>query len=216
MPLSSADLREIKSTIISTFSDRFLQDIAERVASIVGKKFEQQLNAQNEVINSLEVKISQLQSDKHSLEAKIDSQEQTSRNLNLRIFNMHAADDKDLNSEVQKLFSITLKADTKPSDIERCHRISPKIPSDKPPAVLVRFTNESARLSVLKMRKFLKDSNVYIKEDLTKVRLALFQTAVREFSSKSAWVLNGNVYVKVDNKVHRISCESELFELKNK
>lgn len=209
MGLSSADIREIKTVIISTFNDKYLQEIADKLAAKVEKQIEEKLNAQNAIIAALQSKVEKLFDENRELKNLLEVQEQESRNLNVRIFNMPIKENEDIRSEVISVLKNTFKTNINSTDIQKCHRITSKNPSDHPAAVLVRFTSDSVRSTVLKSRKLVKTS-INIKEDLTKHRLKLFKSALQKFSSKSAWVRNGNVYVKVGENIHRLSCESDL------
>lgn len=214
MGLSSADLREIKSTIINTFNEKFLQDIVDKVASAVEKKIEQRFDAQKEEIAALRSITEKLQKDSTDLRKSLETQEQAVRNMNIRIQGMKVENGENIRSKVLNLFTSKLKINIQNSDIKKCHRVPDKNPGDKPPAVLVRFTSDTARLSVLKNKKNLKNSGMSIKEDLTKVRLLLLNCAIRAFSFKNAWVLNGNIYIKYNNSVHRISDEADIEKIK--
>ena len=97
------------------------------------------------------------------------------------------------------------------SDIKNSHRVEAKNPvPDKPRAVLVEFVSVNKRSEVLKCRKLLKGSKISIKEDLTQYRLQLLTAAIAKFSSKNAWCLHGNVYVKNSGGAHRVQNESEM------
>lgn len=213
MGLSTADLREIKSVIVNVFNEKFLQDIADKVAKMVNSQFEEQIKAQNCIIASLREKSSNLEEENKQLRKSLDNQEQSLRNSNLRIFGIKYEKDENLRSKVLDLFVRDLKTNIQNIDLKKCHRIVPMNAGDKPPAVLVEFSTDAARVSILKNRKFLKNSGISIKEDLTKIRLALFNSAVREFSNKNTWLLHGNIYVRHNNIVHRISDEPELNKL---
>lgn len=214
MGLSSADLREIKSTIISTFNDKFLQDIAEKVARIIENKFEERFKEQNDRITSLEAKIEKLEGEYQQVRNNMDSQEQSLRSLNIRIFGVKVQEGEDVRATVQDLFTKTLKCNIQNSDINKCYRVPSKNINDRPPAILVQFANDAARVSIFKSRKYLHKSGIQIKEDLTKFRLALLNSAVNQFAKTNVWTLNGNIYVKCGDSVRRIGDERELSALK--
>lgn len=214
MGLSSADLREIKSTIISVFNDKFLQEIVDKVTSAVEKKFEERFNAQMQKTSALQKVTEELQRENISLRKYIESQEQSVRNMNVRIQGIAVENGENVRDKMLSLFNNKLKLNIQNDNLKKCHRVPDKNPSNKHPAVLVRFATDTARLSVLKNKKLLKNSGISIKEDLTKTRLLLLNRAIREFSFKNAWVLNGNIYVKFNDTVHRISDESDMDKIK--
>jgi len=215
MGLSSTDLREIKSTIIGTFTDKFLQEIAQKVAGMVEKQFEERLIKQEKEIEALQKKTASVEKENERLRTLLDDQEQSLRSNNIRIFGMDVTDDENLFAKVKDVFIDKLKVPIQDSDIKKCYRVANKIPSDKPPAVLVKFSRDPVRVAVLKNRKKIKNSGIQIREDLTKCRLSLFSEAVRMFSNKNSWVLNGVVYVKVNDQVHRIPDVTYLKGIKN-
>lgn len=214
MGLSSADLREIKSAIISIFNDKFMQEIVDKVSALVEKKFEQQLQIQGEMISSLRDRADALEDETRILRRIVDDQEQSLRSQNVRIFGIKLQNGDDLREKVLNLFNKNLKVNIVNGDIKKCYQVASKTAGDKPPSVLVRFCSDTAKVSVLKNRKNLKNSGFQIKEDLTKLRVSLLEKAIRKFSYKNSWVLNGNIYVKLNNVVHRISDETSLNNLK--
>lgn len=214
MGLSTADIREIKSIISGVFNEKFLSDVAERVAVLVGKKFEDQLKAQGKEITSLKENLSDLRAENRELRSMIEHQEQTMRSSNIRVFGVKTDLNENIYEKMLNLFNNKLNVHISNVDIKKCYRISQKMPSTKPPAVLVRFSTDIARLKVLKNRKLLKNTGVLIKEDLTKSRLTLFNKAISLFSNKNAWVSNGNILIKTsDGTIHRVTTDSELCDL---
>ena len=61
MGLSTTDLREIKSTIIGMFNDKFLQEIAQKVAGMVEKQFEEQFVKHKKEIEGLQEKTAKIE-----------------------------------------------------------------------------------------------------------------------------------------------------------
>lgn len=216
MGLSSADVREIRSIILSVFNEKFISEISDKVADMVNRRFEEELSAQKKLINGLNQDLANLQKENSMLRMAVDNQEQAMRSCNVRIFGMKSENNENVRAKVLDIFTNKLKLQISSNDLKKCHRISAKVPSDKPPAVLVRFSNDEVWSSVLKSRKSLKNTGIHIREDLTKSRLSLLQCAVNQFTSKSAWVFKGNVFVKcVNGIVKRVTSEPEIIDLKN-
>lgn len=214
MGLSTTDIREIKSTILSTFNEKFLQEIANQVASKVEKQFEEKCRILEGNMKIMEERVQKLEEENKILRTVTDDVEQSQRCMNVRIFGVPFERSENTREKIVNLFNNKLNSQISTSDILKCYRVSSKqTDSDKPPAVLVRFANEAGRLSVLKNRKNLKNSGVQIKEDLTKSRLLILQKCADKFSYKNTWVLNGNIYVNKNGVVHRISSESDLLHI---
>lgn len=97
--------------------------------------------------------------------------------------------------------------------IKTCHRVQQKIVNTdnaRPPAILVRFTDYSIRGTVLRNRKLLKSTNIFIQEDLTKYRLTLMSNLLKKFQRKDVWCCNGNIYLKCNDVVQRIDSEDDI------
>lgn len=120
MVLSNADLERIKSVIISVFNDKFMDDISEKIRVIVEKKFEDRIQSQDNTISKLLTKIDDLENKNKSFSMALDNQEQSMRNLNIRIFGIAAENGEDLRSVVLNLFNKTLKVTVKNPDIQKC------------------------------------------------------------------------------------------------
>lgn len=214
MGLTANDLEKIKSIVKGIFDESYLQMVVESVSKIIGEKFESIISDQKKQINSMAEEIKNLKNNQEALRNSLDDSEQMKRNNNLRLFGIQEKENEDLRKEVLHLFNKTMKTNIRDADLKKCYRIRPRVPSDKPSAVLVRFGNDSARRSVLKNRKQLRSpdnkSEIQIKEDLTKNRLMLLKTAIKKYSSKFVWCLNGNIYLRKDDDVVRITRESDL------
>jgi len=85
----------------------------------------------------------------------------------------------------------------KPADITTIHPLPSKA-QEKP--MLVQFAKTEVKRNVLANRKYLKGSNIYINEQLTKTRADIYWQA-RELKKKklhSTWTYNGRIYYKLN------------------
>ena len=88
----------------------------------------------------------------------------------------------------------------------------------KPRQIMVRVTNPSVKLRILKCRKNLKNSsnysNVYINEDLTRLRSKLFwhvRQLAKHRQIKQFWTTNGKIFVKdATDKIHSIQSTADF------
>jgi exosome complex exonuclease DIS3/RRP44 len=129
--------------------------------------------------------------------------------------NYESTDSKIL--EVVKSLDLSIEL----SDIDRSHRIGKKT-NGKPRDIIVKFSTYRARNAVYRARVGLKTrglSGVFVNEDLTRMRAALFYKArqlAKEQCILSAWTYDGTVIVKDrNNKIHRILCENDLMSVKS-
>lgn len=224
MVLTRNDLEDIarimEDKIKTALSDEtFLNKIVHSVCI----KMEETLKTQEGEIKQLNSQLEDIKRDNRKLEKEIDRNQQFSRNLNIRIFGLKQEKDIENTREVVlNLISEKMKIKSiKDNDIKKCYRIQAKnINSDiprapRPPAVLVRFYSDNIRAEILKNRKFLKSSGISIKEDLTKLRLALLESANKVFSKANVWSYNGNIYCKHKNELHRLEEESDINIIKS-
>lgn len=208
MVLSDGDIEKIKGI----FTDRFLNTVADRVAQILDKKLAAKLREQEATITKLKGEIENLKEAQGKMLKSIDDQEQAYRNHNIRIFGVPSEKDENLYSKVQGIFE-RIRVNVNDSSIKKCHRVQSKIDNNKPPAVLVRFSSDKDRQSVLRNSKNLRSTGMSIKEDLTKSRLDLLAAAVNKYTFKNAWCRNGVVYVKKDGNLHRINDQDDLVKI---
>lgn len=206
MGLSSEDIDKIKKI----FSDKFLNSVAERVVNILENSFlakvNSRINEQDDAIAKLKQEVCTLRKSNQSMEAVIDQQEQTSRNLNVRVFGVSVKSNENLRSRVLDVFNNNMGLHIEDWHISKCYRVAAKNPGDKPPAILIKFISDVQRSAVLRNCKQLKSSGIVIKEDLTKFRLLLVSTAIKRFTNKKVWTTNGMVYIrKDDGTVQRVN-----------
>ena len=104
------------------------------------------------------------------------------------------------------------------SDIDRSHRVG-KPSGPKPRQIIVKFTSYRSRQQVYKARSRLKASdykNVYINEDLTKIRNKLLYDVRQLLKNKSSkvdgvWSTDGVILVKdTAGRIHRILSRDDL------
>lgn len=214
MVLTRVDLDEIKKIIEqaqNAFKEQVLQSISDNISSIIDERYGTFINEQKSNIITLKNEVLELKEENASLKKHIDNYEQYSRNLNVRIFGVPLQEGENVSEVMQDIFKKNLKINIKNSDIKKCYRVNAKTPrADKPPAILLCFNDDAARQLVLKNRKMLKSTGIVIKEDLTKRRLALMDNAVKKFTIKNVWCLNGNIFVKCKGAVHRLAGDSDI------
>lgn len=206
MGLTNSDIERIKGI----FNEQFLQNIADRVVAILQKTLDARLDKQESMIDQMKVEVQDIRMQYERMEEVIDRHEQAYRCLNVRVFGIPVEPGENLRPKVLQMLNNKMKLNVENVHIQNCYRVGAKTPVDKPPAVLIRFSSEVERELVLRNRRLLKGSDIQVKEDLTKRRLDLLREAVEKFTSKNAWVLNGTVYIRRNNKVHKVYSKAEL------
>ena len=198
--------RAVKSEVDRVFSAEFKSQVVDTIMLKIEEKFEGRFKKIEDELTGMKNQLSQVLKDNRRLRSRLDAQEQHSRRRNIRIFGMQHEADENLTEKVNKLFQAKPKLNNiSKDDIESCYRVPAKnARPDRPPAVLVKFANVNTRASVLKFRKELRSSKVFIKEDLTSDWPGLLSAAINKFTQKNAWCLNGNIYVRSGDVTHRI------------
>lgn len=227
MGLTAGDIEKILDTKLTAFKEDMLKDLRRSIERCVQDSIRSEVASFENTIGVMNERLKSLEEKNHYLEASLDRIEQSSRNLNIRIFGIQQKGEKeDLQGILLDIFS-QAKCGIKAGDIKVCYRVIAKNRSDldnkrltrshsggaatgndkanKPPAILVRFCSDAARKSVFAKRKQLASMAVHIREDLTRFRLSLLTKAIERVGAKSAWCLYGNVYVKAGDCVHRIA-----------
>ena len=175
-----------------------------------------------------------------ALQNKQDETEQYSRRMCLRISGIKETKNEDVTLKVLE-FAKAVNAKIMPADIDRAHRVGPSSTvinddelgvfddgttgdhSEQREArgreIIIKFTNSSARLNLLKGRSVLRDRNMksfFINEDLTPTRKKLaFECRrikrIKNSKINKTWIYAGYPHIldTAGNKI-RITCLSDL------
>lgn len=231
MGLTVGDIEKVLDVKLAAFKEEILKDLERKLDQRVQENIRSEVTVLENALQVMNERLKAVDDRNSKLELSLDRNEQSSRNLNVRIFGVQQVEEKeDLQKVLMDIFA-KVKCNIKASDIKNCYRIAAKNRSesdnkrltrsqsgggtisagnndncnDKPPAILVRFYTDVARKSVFVKRKQLAGMGIRIREDLTKFRLSLLARAVEKLGSKCAWCLYGNIYVKLGDVVHRIA-----------
>ena len=127
----------------------------------------------------MKAKYDKLQDEVNELQVKHDDMEQYCRRMCLRISRIPEAENEDATKLVLD-FANHVYANVGPSDIDCTHRVGKSVStydgnerSSRRREVILKLTNSSARLSLLKGQPKLREdhvTNVFINEDLTPAR----------------------------------------------
>jgi len=95
------------------------------------------------------------------------------------------------------------------NDIDISHRMGRKQVDYKRP-IIVRFLQRTKRDTLMRRRKDLKETGVFINEDLSRMNKMVLNSAKRQLSeNESVWAFNGNLYHRSsDHAVNRIDFAS--------
>jgi hypothetical protein len=149
------------------------------------------------------------------VEQKNDDLEQYTRRNSLRIAGLPEEPNEDCYGKALSLANSTLKLNPPLSllDIDRTHRAG-RSRAGQPRSLLVKFATYQQRHRVMKARHLLKDTNIYVNEDLTSKRAKLFKNARTEKQAgriKDAWSSDGRIKIRdLREGVHVIKSDDDL------
>uniref|UniRef100_A0A1Y1JWB7 L1 transposable element RRM domain-containing protein n=1 Tax=Photinus pyralis TaxID=7054 RepID=A0A1Y1JWB7_PHOPY len=216
MPFTKSQIDDIQDILSSKIkelfkTEEFLNIISTSVADVVLKNASKEIEELNAKVIHLERENKSLQKEVVILKKEMDSLEQCSRRRCLRIFGIKESGSDDPENLVLGVFNGQLKLALQPNDIERVHRIGPKLPNNqKPRPIIVLFHSYKIRQAVFSSKKLLKNSGITIREDLTKYRLQLLQTAAKKFSAHNTWTIDGKIFVKYNGKIKAINTSEDI------
>lgn len=193
-------------------SPTLLQSLANILVELVGKKLQESMQFNNDLVvglkKELEEKHKEVRALKQQLQDRTDQLEMYTRRNSLRIFGLEERDGENndqLAISVAQKISVPLSL----SDIDRCHRVGPKISGRKRP-LIVKFVSYRKRQEVFRAKRLLKGSGITIREDLTRNRLELLQAAIQKFGLSNVWTEDGTVIVRQGNSRLRLQTMADL------
>ena len=206
----------LKTPEVKASMGEIIQDRLEKIHDDYEKRL-REVEAKN---MQLGVENAELKQRVVNCEAEIEELQQYGRRNAVRITNgWPETDDENTDELVLKITNKFMGLDIKPDQISRSHRVGRYNPQGQTPrAILVKFTSYRIRESVYKARKKLrrhKDAReIYINEDLTKMRAQLSAKARRLKADKwilDAWTYDGRIFVKdTNNRTHLVKNDSDL------
>ena len=239
LSLRSPDLvkqlaQEIFDIIAAQLEDRISTKVYQAVALDL-QKYEHGLQAAQQRVTEMEREIKRLREEN-------DDAEQYSRRNCLRIYGVQEESNESTDKLVLDIFNGKLGLSVPPDAIDRSHRITPRQrqdgengnlrsrdrnqqtsyadvtgPSKKPRVIIVKFSRYNARNDVYKARTRLKDLSgpkLFIREDLTAKKSALYWKVVESKRAKTCWTQDGNIFaLKQDGRKIRIMSERDIEKL---
>lgn len=199
-------------------SETFLQNIVSAITTSVTNRVTEELKTTlqftAEAVQELQAELKARDKALHDLrrdyDRKMDEIEQYQRRSSLRIFGVPESetDTDKVAIDVAKRIGVSLQV----TDIDRSHRVgSPNGGKSRP--IIVKFCSYKKRDEVFRSKRYLKNSGMTIREDLTMRRLQVLQAAIEKFQLKNVWSLDGVIFVKIGNLKKRVISMDELSSL---
>lgn len=150
-----------------------MKNMEENIKQVITHKIDEKFNAMESKTIELEKKI-ELQ------EITIEQMNRQMRRKNLIIFGLNESEHsyEELQDMILEIINSSMKVPCNKSEIESVRRLGKK--SDKIRPVILSVTTLGKKIEILKHKKYLKDSQIYINEDYTQKALQERQVLKKE------------------------------------
>lgn len=202
----------------SLLSSNLLNELVERVAGKVIEKLQETIDFNLHIITELKgelVKRDETIADlRCQLEERTDDIEQYQRRNSLRIFGIPEAPSEDTDLQVLAV-AAKVNVPLELSKIDRSHRVGPRVGNKSRP-IIVKFVSYADRNALFKSKKYLRNTGITIREDLTRIRMGLLKQAIEHFGLHSVWTFDGNIVVLAGGSKQRVATARDLQVLKRR
>lgn len=194
--------------MINKVCAKFLNKIEEQFDKKF-EKFESKLNILCDKFSALEKVVGKNEKDVFEINKRMDEIEQNQRKKTLRFVGINESEGEQLVSIITNLVNATLKVKCTITDISNVYRVG-KLSNEKSRTILVEFISYLKRIEIINARKLLKNTGIFINEDLTERRYKLLQLAKKKYGVRNAWTRGGHLYVNQNDTVKRIQNEEDI------
>lgn len=203
-----------KSLIEALKSDNVIKEISDAIVNTISRKFAEKFNVYEAKIASLEAEIQILKSNadksennftedsRKKLEQKVDFLEQRTKNKNIRLIGIKESPGENVVTQVKKLFQDKLNIQVA-DEITSVYRTGAANKRNSRHLIVV-FRDSEYKNMIFRKKKFLKGSNLVMKEDLTHDRWKLVRDSSEKYGLKNVWTFNGAVFVRSDTGVKKL------------
>jgi hypothetical protein len=192
-----------------------ISDISENISNLEKKM--------HDLHNEFEEKLKSVISCIGDLSIRIDDLDQARRSKWLVIQGLSEVNEATARDTVYKLITDKLQVDfsegdnTKALIIDDAYRMGKRrtgaqIVALGPRPVLVKFSYRYQLVAVLRAKKKLKNSKIFISESLTPGRLTLLKRAREKFGARNAWSSNGHILVNHEDKIERLTSLDDIMQ----
>ena len=214
-PMDALDAAITSLDIGCPATNESLAQMLRGLAQTLTKSFGNIIAKKDAEIRELKVRVT-------TLEEKTDELEQYSRRNTIRIRGIPEAPNEDTDALVKDVAAKKLDVQLTKHDFVRSHRVGRKSETQHTPRdVIVRFTTHNTKVAVMRnAARKLKGTNIFVNEDLTKVRSTIAWEArrlKRESKVADTWTRDGIVFVKVgENSIKSFTAERMWKAFKDK
>jgi hypothetical protein len=158
------------------------------------KELAQKLERETEARTKVSQELKEVQTELKMVRNRCIQQEQYSRRENVKIFGLQQEPDESVKEKVFDFMKNKMKVPyIKPEDIVVAHRF--KVQSEKARVngsdpIMVRFVSRDIKQAVMRCRKNIRRSGVYVNEDLCRDQQALFNRIRNHDDAYQVWSWN--------------------------
>lgn len=210
MPVTRELATEMK-VLFKDFIDEFLksEEFFNRLTDVFTKKFDEKVD---HMFALYVQKYNSLESELKILSNKSDELEQHTRRNNLRIIGIQEDVTENTKEVVLKFCSEKLNLKMDGDKIDRCHRTGFPINGNR--SILIKFTHYDYKQDILQRRLKLKNTNIFVSEDLTKSRYLIYKAVQRKHGRRNTWTRDGVIFLRVQDTKYKIRTMEEFTSMK--
>lgn len=190
----------LNKTIIETIEKCFNENnvLVSKIADLVVQRIKEQMDV---TLKNFQDKLDSITSENKKLRDKVVFLEQATKRNNIRIVGLEETDNENIKLKVVELFDKKLNVNINMESIS-CYRNNIKNDGktrSKIRPVTVKFDIFEHKQLVIKNRTKLKNTNIFISDDLVANNVILLNEAKKIFGKKKAWSMDGNIFVSGNN-----------------
>lgn len=193
--ISDDSIEKLIQKVCATFANQLKADFDVRF-----NKLEDQLKVVSSALNTINCDIKSNKEAILNLNSQLDVTQQLSKRNSLRFVGLPEEDGERVIDTVVNFINITLNVHCSKRDIDCAFRLAKTDNAERPRVILVTFALNWIRNEVFSAKKVLKNSEVAIFEDLTKIRYDLLMHSKRKYGKSKVWSAGGNIYFWSDTE----------------
>lgn len=211
-PKKEAD--NLNKSIIETIEKCLTENstLISKIADLVVQKIKEQID---DTLKKFQDKVDTITNENKKLHDRIIFLEQATKKNNIRITGVAEEDNENIKLKVVELFEEKLNVNINMERIS-CYRNNVKENNKtrgKIRPITVKFDTLEHKQLVIKNRNKLKNSNIFISDDLVIDNVILLNEAKKVFGKKKAWSMDGNIFVSGNKGKIRIRNLEDLIKI---
>lgn len=174
-----------------------------------------QINKMQQKIEELTKEVEKLKEEKQEtnkiITKEIEIMKQHRKRKAIRMHGVTESNGEKVIEKALEILNTNLNLNLVPDNLENCFRVG-KIRNEKR-AILITFTNENTKKTVIQNRGKLKGTGISIAEDVTPQRYKLFREAKEKLGKENVWIAGGEIRAQIGQQRRVIKDKEELDQL---